>query len=104
MENNVYSDILEKIDQVIKEKDQFEKSITDISQQGLNKSQVKAIRKLAKDREKTHRRMIRELRKIYDDQSGRTVRKSLLKTARISARNGEKVDFDKLIEEIKKTK
>lgn len=104
MSEVTYEAILEKIDLVIKENEQLTKNITEVQKENLSKDQLKTILRLYKEKEKTNRRMIKELRKIYDDQSGRNVRKSILKTARISVKNGEKIDYDKLLSDINETR
>ena len=104
MSNTTYDTILEKIDLIIKENEQLHKSVTEVQQSKLDKNQLRTILKLYKEKEKTNRKMIKELRRIYDDQSGRHVRKNILKTARISVKNGETVDFDKLVSDINNTR
>ena len=104
MEEKTYSDIVEKIDLIIKDNEQLENAFKEVQKENISKQQLKTIQKLYRNKEKTNRRMIKELRRIYDDQSGRTVRKSILKTARKAVSNGQQVDFDKLIVDIDKTR
>lgn len=102
--NNTYSDIVEKIDLIIQDNQQLQTALQEVQKQELSKQQLRTISKLYKDKEKTNRRMIKELRKIYDDQSGKNVRKSILKTARKAVNNGQQIDFEKLIDDIEKTR
>ena len=104
MEKKTYSDILEKIDLILKDNEQLTKALSEVQKENISKQQLKVIQKLYRDKEKTNRRMIKELRKIYDDQSGRSVRKSILKTARRAVLNGESIDFDKLLKDIELTR
>ena len=104
MENKAYSDILDKIDQIIKDNQDLTNAFHEVQKENMSKKQIQTIRKLYRDKEKTNRRMIKELRKIYDDQSGRSVRKSILKTARRAVNNGQTVDFEQLVQDIDKTR
>jgi hypothetical protein len=103
MDQKYLTDILQKIDQLTKEFEDISSTMKALEDKTLSKQQLKTIHKVRREREKTYRRSIKQLRIIYDDQSGRSVRKSILKTARIAAQNGEKIDFEKLLQDIEKT-